>query len=115
MIKFLKDRTDSRLPVYAEPAASTGEYAGIALGAEGSASDLSIMGISTFRSADSPTRIMRYSEVLFIYAEAALNNWNVGITAEEAYKAAIAASFEEYNLDVDNYLLDPLVDFNTIS
>ena len=112
MIKFLKDRTDSRLPVYAEPAASTGEYAGIALGAEGSASDLSIMGISTFRSADSPTRIMRYSEVLFIYAEAALNNWNVGITAEEAYKAAIAASFEEYNLDVDDYLLDPLVDFN---
>ena len=55
---------------------------------------------------------MRYSEVLFIYAEAALNGWNVGMTAREAYEAAITASFDEYRLDIGTYLSDPHVDFN---
>lgn len=112
MIGFLKDRMDQRLLVYAEPSASTGEFTGLALGSEGSAPDLSIVGVEEFRSADSPTRLMRYSEVLFIYAEAALNGWNVGMTAKDAYEAAIAASFNEYGLEIDNYLAAPLVDFN---
>ncbi len=114
MVDFLKTRNDlARLAVYAEPAASSGEYVGLPLGTLGqNTPDLSIMGVAEFRSADSPTRIMRYSEVLFILAEAALNGWNVGMTAEEAYEAAITASFEEYNLDIDTYLSEPLVDFN---
>lgn len=113
MIDFLKDRTDPRLPVYAEPAASSGEYVGLPLGTLGqNTPDLSIMGIKEFRSLDSPTRIMRYSEVLFIYAEAALNGWNVGMTAQDAYEAAIKASFHEYDLEIGSYLSDPLVDFN---
>ena len=74
--------------------------------------DLSIMGVAEFRSLDSPTRVMRYSEVLFIFAEAALNGWNVGMTAQEAYEAAITASFDEYRLDIGTYLSEPLVDFN---
>jgi len=74
--------------------------------------DLSIMGIKEFRSADSPTRVMRYSEVLFIYAEAALNGWNVGITAEAAYNDAIKASFDEYGLEIGDYLSYPKVKFN---
>jgi len=114
MVDFLKTRNDlDRLAVYAEPAASSGEYVGLPLGTLGqSTQDLSIMGVAEFRSADSPTRIMRYSEVLFILAEAALNNWNVGMTAQEAYEAAITASFEEYNLPIGTYLSEPLVDFN---
>lgn len=113
MIGFLKDRSDPRLSVYAEPAASNGQYVGLPLGTLGqSTPNLSIMGVKQFRSDNSPTRIMRYSEVLFIYAEAALNGWNVGMTAKEAYEAAITASFEEYGLTVGNYLSDPMVDFN---
>ncbi|SHF76825.1 Starch-binding associating with outer membrane [Arenibacter palladensis] len=114
MVDFLKTRNDlGRLAVYAEPAATSGEYIGLPLGTLGqNTPDLSIMGVEEFRSADSPTRIMRYSEVLFILAEAALNGWNVGMTAEEAYEAAIAASFEEYGLDLGSYLSEPLVDFN---
>lgn len=112
IIGFLKNRMDPRLPVYAEPAANSGEYAGLPLGAEGEANALSIMGVSEFRSADSPTRMIRYSEVLFIYAEAALNNWNVGITAKDAYEAAIKASMDEYGIGIGNYLTDPMVDFN---
>jgi hypothetical protein len=114
MINFLKDRDDPRLSVYAEPTASNGEYVGLPLGTLGqSTQNLSIMGIKEFRSENSPTRIMRYSEVLFIYAEAALNGWNVGMTAKDAYDAAITASFDEYGLDIGNYLSEPLVDFNS--
>jgi hypothetical protein len=113
MIDFLKARNDSRLPVYAEPAASSGEYVGLPLGTLGqNTPNLSIMGVAEFRSLNSPTRVMRYSEVLFIFAEAALNGWDVGMTAQEAYEAAITASFAEYGLNIGSYLSEPLVDFN---
>jgi len=114
LVEFMKLRNDTvRLGVYAEPAASSGEYVGLPLGTLGqSTSDLSIMGIAEFRSDDSPTRMMRYSEVLFIYAEAALNGWNVGMTAEEAYNAAIQASFDEYGIEIGDYLSEPNVTFN---
>jgi hypothetical protein len=115
LVAFMAARNDTaRLAVYAEPAANSGEYAGLPLGTLGqNTPDLSIMGVAEFRSADSPTRIMRYSEVLFILAEAALNGWNVGMTAQEAYEAAIMASHDEYGLDIGNYLSEPLVDFNS--
>lgn len=113
LIDFLKTRNDARLMVYAEPAATSGEYVGLPLGTLGqNTPDLSIMGIANFQSADSPTRMMRYSEVLFIYAEAALNGWNVGMTAKDAYEAAIKASFDEYKLDIGDYLTDPNVAFD---
>jgi len=114
IVNFMKERNDmARLAVYAEPAANSGEYVGLPLGTLGvNTPDLSIMGIKEFRSADSPTRVMRYSEVLFIYAEAALNGWNVGITAEAAYNDAIKASFDEYGLEIGDYLSYPKVKFN---
>lgn len=115
LVDFMLTRNDTaRLAVYAEPAVNSGEFVGLPLGTLGqNTPDLSIMGVEEFRSADSPTRIMRYSEVLFILAEAALNGWNVGMTAQEAYEAAITASFDEYGLEVGNYLSEPLVDFNS--
>lgn len=114
LIDFLKARNDmGRLAVYAEPAATSGTYVGLPLGTLGqNTPSLSIMGIKTFRSADSPTRIMRYAEVLFIYAEAALNGWNVGMTAEEAYNAAIKASFDEYGIVIGGFLSEPKVKFS---
>lgn len=113
MVNFLKARNDTRLPVYAEPAASSGDFVGLPLGTLGqSTQSLSIMGVKEFRSDNSPTRIMRYSEVLFIYAEAALNGWNVGRTAKQAYDAAITASFQEYGLSIGSYLSDAMVDFD---
>lgn len=114
LVDFMKDRNDlARLSVYSEPAANSGEYVGLPLGTLGqNTPDLSIMGLNEFRSLDSPTRIMRYSEVLFIFAEAALNGWNVGMTPKEAYEAAIMASFNEYGLDIGTYLSEPNVDFN---
>jgi hypothetical protein len=114
LVRTLKDRNDPRLPVYAEPALKSGEIVGNVLGTLGlNTPDLSIRGIAEFGSADSPTRIMRYAEVMFIVAEAALKGWNVGMSAEEAYNAAIEASFDEYGLDgVADYLSEPLVSWN---
>ena len=103
----------SVLPVYADTAQTSGEYVGLPLGTLGqNTPDLSTMGFAEFYSEISPSRVMRYSEVLFILAEAALNGWNVGMTAKEAYDAAITASFGEYGLDIGSYLSEPLVDFN---
>ena len=114
LVDFMQTRNDlARLAVYAEPAANSGSIVGLPLGTLGqNTPDLSIMGIAEFRSLDSPTRVMRYSEVLFIIAEAALNGWNVGMTAQEAYEAAITASHDEYGIAVGSLLSDPLVDFN---
>ncbi|MBA7562542.1 hypothetical protein ES708_04194 [subsurface metagenome] len=114
LVETLKDRNDIRLPVYAEPALNSGEYVGLPLGTTGqNTPDLSIRGMAEFGALDTPTRIMRYAEVMFILAEAALNGWNVGMTAQDAYEAAIEASFDEYGLTMPaSYLTDPLVDFN---
>ena len=114
IISFLTDRSDDRLQVYAEPAATSGLYAGLPLGTLGqNTPDLSLMGIEQFQSEDSPSRLIKYSEVMFIIAEAALNGWDVGMTAQDAYEAAIEASFNEYGLTMPgSYLTEPLVDFN---
>ena len=113
VIDFLTDRNDTRLQVYAEPASTSGLYVGLPLGTLGqNTPDLSILGIDEFQSEDSPSRLIRYSEILFIIAEAAVNGWNVGMTTQQAYEAAIEASFEEYGLTMPaSYLTDPLVDF----
>jgi hypothetical protein len=58
---------------------------------------------------------LRYCEVLFIYAEAALNGWNVGMSAQQAYEAAITASYDEYGLAIGDYLSDPNVAFSGAS
>jgi hypothetical protein len=111
LVRTLKDRNDPRLPVYAEPALNSGEIVGNVLGTLGlNTPDLSIRGMAEFGSKDSPTRIMRYAEVMFIIAEAANKGWNVGISAKDAYEAAIEASFDEYGLEgIEDYLSEPLV------
>ncbi|MCP4311536.1 MAG: SusD/RagB family nutrient-binding outer membrane lipoprotein [Bacteroidetes bacterium] len=115
IVEFMKARNDTvRLAVYADTAANNGEFLGLPLGTLGfNAPDLSLEGVEEFQSDDTPTRLFRYSEVLFIYAEAALNGWNVGMTAEEAYNAAIQASFDEYGIEIGDYLSEPNVDFNS--
>lgn len=114
IVDYLKARDDSRLTVYARPSSSAGEYVGLELGTLGqNTPDLSILGVQYFISEDTPTRLMAYSEVLFIIAEAAQNGSSVGMSAKAAYEAAITASFEQYNLTVPaGYFANPLVNFD---
>ncbi len=61
-----------------------------------------------------PGIMMTYDEVLFYIAEAAERGYTVPMTAEEAYNAAITASFEFWGVDdVASYLAKPEVAYAT--
>ena len=114
LIDILVDHNDPRLPVYAKPAASDGEYRGVISGAiDGTfeLADISRIGVIFRDVPDGFTPIMRSAEVHFMIAEAAARGWNTnGVTAQEAYEAGIAASFDEYGLDgFDDYIQQPEV------
>ncbi len=61
-----------------------------------------------------PGILFTYDEVLFYLAEAAERGYSVGMTAEEAYNAAITASFDFWGVaDVAAYLAKPEVAYAT--
>lgn len=106
-IDMLLDLNDPRLPIYAKPAQSDGQYRGIVHGATPGSftlNDISRIG-DVFR--DDPagfSPIMRYSEVLFIIAEAAINGYNTGgISAADAYEDGVIASMTEYGIEATDY------------
>lgn len=110
MIDQLLAFNDPRLPVYAKPAQSDGEYRGVIVGAElgsFSMSDISRMGTRFREEAAGFSPYMNYAEVNFIVAEAAARGYSVGTTAEDAYKAGITASLTENGIataDIETYL-----------
>lgn len=114
LIDQLAGFNDPRLPVYAKPAASDGEYRGVVSGTiDGTfeLADISRIGVIFRDVPDGFTPIMRFAEVHFMIAEAAQRGWNTGgISAQDAYESGIAASFDEYGLGgFDDYILQPEV------
>ena len=116
LIDTLKAFNDPRLPVYAHPAASDGEYRGLDAGAfDGSfvMDDISRIGFRFRDDIAGFSPLMRYSEVLFIIAEAANNGWSTGgMSPQGAYEDGITASLEENGIDaadITTYLADPKV------
>lgn len=97
LINHLKNLSDPRLPVYARPATSDGEYRGFTIGAANQPNLATISRIGTrFRydpAGFSP--FMRYAEVMFHVAEAAAKGYNVGMSAEQAYNKGVEASLLE--------------------
>ena len=91
LIDYMKSTNDPRLPVYAEPAATDGQFRGVVPGV----SDANLGDINQYsrigqRFRNNPTGftpLMRYSELLFIVAE--INN------DATKYEEAIKASLEE--------------------
>lgn len=112
LIDKMKEMNDPRLPVYAHPAASDGEYRGVPPGArddEFVLPEISRIGARFRDDAAGFTPFMRYSEVLFFLSEAANKGWSVGGTAQDYYEAGVAASLEENGLDqaaIDAYLAE---------
>ncbi|OIV40069.1 SusD/RagB family nutrient-binding outer membrane lipoprotein [Flavobacterium johnsoniae] len=114
MVDKLTELTDPRLPVYAQlPSdASVGKYVG---GANGlSNSDANSQGFAKtskpgtyFLTSASPAVIVSYSEVLFNLSEAAARGYIAG-DAEQLYKDAITASFNQFGITnatvISNYL-----------
>jgi len=118
IIDTLKTYNDPRLPVYAYPATSDGEYRGLVSGAIDGSFNMDDISRIGYRFRDNPagfTPFMRYSEVMFIIAEAATNGWSTGWTAQVAYETAVIASLEENGItsgDIATYLANPKVVWN---
>lgn len=98
LVDKLKALNDPRLPVYAKPAPSDGEYRGVVIGPPTSPiiSLYSRIGVKFREDPTGFSPFMRYSEVLFILSEAAQKGWSVGgSTAESLYNAGVTASLNE--------------------
>ena len=86
LIDLLLATDDPRLPFYAEEDAD-GNYSGSALRAQNGDASFPGPNLAAF---DASTKLMTYSELKFIEAEARLGLGQAG--AQEAYEAAVAAS-----------------------
>jgi hypothetical protein len=109
LVDALKERNDPRLPVYAFPAESDGEYRGYIIGAaaQPNLSTVSRIGYRFRKDPSGFAPYMRYAETMFHLAEAAQKGYNVGMTAEEAYNKAVTGSMVENGIeqaDIDVYL-----------
>lgn len=113
LVDTLQALDDPRLPVYAEPNATEGEYEGSPNGTE----DVNPAAASRigayFVAANAPAVLMSYSEVKFLEAEAAARGWIPGDPAA-LYREAIRADMEVYAIptaEINAYLAQPSVAF----
>ena len=109
LVNHMKALSDPRLPVYAVPAKEDGEYRGFTIGANAQPAlpTVSRIGLAYRKDPAGFSPYMRYAEVEFAIAEAALKGYSVGTTAEAAYNKAVTASLLENGLDqadADAYL-----------
>jgi hypothetical protein len=115
LVEWLEERSDPRLPVYAQPAQSDGAFRGYPNGLPDNSFPLesrSKLG-TAFLAANAPAVFISNSEVLFLRAEAAHRGWNAGGgSAQELYEAAITANLQRLGLSaaaIADYLAHPLV------
>src|SRR5690606_2892029 len=99
LVDYMKEVNDPRLPVYASPAAVSGEYIGYVYGSSTviNANQVSLPG-TRIRAAEEPGIFMSYPEVAFALAEAAERGFSVGGTAEDFYKKGITASMNYWGV-----------------
>lgn len=97
LVDMLADLNDPRLPVYAQPNASDGEYRGKPAGIEDVPNDnynydnVSAVGTYYLR-AEAPAYFLSYSELQFLMAEAVKKGYITG-DAASYYNAGVTASF----------------------
>lgn len=109
LVNVLKSLSDPRLPVYAVPATSDGEYRGFTIGAAAQPSLATVSRIGTRFRKDAAgfSPFMRYAEVMFCVAEASKKGWSTGTTTKAAYEAGVRASLKENGVeeaDIVDYL-----------
>ncbi len=116
MVDNLIAYDDPRLPIYADAARETGEFAGMPNGLNDSHGiefeQVSRVG-DWFLQPTTRTWIISYAETSLLEAEAAVRGF-AGGDAESLYEAGIRASMETYGIsaaDIDAYMAGPLVAF----
>lgn len=97
LVNTLSSLNDPRLPVYAVPAASDGQFRGFTIGAvaQPNLATVSRIGLRFRKDPEGFSPIFRYSEVMFSIAEASKLGWTTGTTAKAAYEAGVTASLAE--------------------
>jgi len=115
-VDSMKMLVDPRLAIYAKPAASDGQYRGVEIGPPGNLPAIGQYSRIGVRFRETPagfSPFMRYSEVQFILAEAALKGWSTGTTATTAYNNGITASLNENGITdatvISTYINGPKV------
>jgi len=122
LVDKLYELSDPRLPIYAQlPSdASVGKYVGGANGLSNSAANSQGFAKTSkpgtyFLTSQSPAVIFTYSEVLFDLSEAVARGYIAG-DAEQFYKNAITASFNQFGITdatvISNYLNQPIVKYD---
>jgi len=112
IVDVLLDYNDPRIAYYATPK-SDGTYEGLAVG-ESLDKLYSRVNDRFIKNPTGSVFFLKYSEVEFIKAEAALRGF-VNLNAKDAYEAAITASCKEYDIsddDISSYLQGAKVAFN---
>lgn len=125
LIDTLQALDDPRLPVYADTIPTFGiqqdtlAFRGLPNGLSGGV----LSGLQAFKYSelssrlsreDAPVPVLRYPEVKFLQAEAALRGWGSG-PAQAHYEEGIRASLERYGIppsDRDDYLAQPGVSWS---
>lgn len=118
MESLLKGYDDPRLSKFFQPAEGNGQYIGLRNGmipAEQTAPDNDYSQASNLAPAltpdsmySTPISVMYSAEAYFLRAEGALNNWNMGGTAEELYAKGIENSLRTWGINdpttINNYV-----------
>lgn len=108
MMDYLLSFEDPRLLAYARPAKVDGTYVGAVngpvVGEEQNRDQVSRIGIFYTTNEAGYTKLITYSEVCFILAEAAERGWNVRKSASDMYYAGIKASLAYNEIGTDDAL-----------
>lgn len=105
LVNTLTQLDDPRIEVYAIPAKSDGQYRGFTIGAaaQPNLSTVSRIGARFRLDPAGFSPFMRYAEVMFDVAEAAMKGYNTsGVTAAQAYNEAVEASLTENEIATDD-------------
>lgn len=123
MASYLKGYNDPRLKTYFQPNVTTNSYNGLRNGLPSTAfSDsrnsaqmnsnvgeywATVKSDKTFLpNLTAKYHVMCAAEAYMLRAEGALNNWDMGGTAQSLYEEGIKISFRQWNVVDDNYLTE---------
>ncbi len=100
LVNYLKELNDPRLPIYARPDETSGQYIGKIYGTEANEPTmpwLSKPGLQAY-AGDAKGYIVTYPEIAFALAEAAARGLSVGGSAEEWYTKGVTASLAQWGI-----------------
>lgn len=104
LVDIMEPANDPRLPVYGDPARTSGDFVGLPIGSEPAGENtenFSLLG-EEIRQQDATVHLVTYAQVLFAKAEAAERGW-INESAENNYKMAIEHSILQWTGSTEGF------------